>query len=134
MGASCTGGCPIVTRFPGGVHTLQPVGGPACAAMATSEPSSSTSTSMPLGRRAVDPAPEYLSGNVRVKLAHAEAAAELDAAIPDRGRRWDSNIAALRQVLPADLTPAEIDARLGASGSTPTSCSSSSARCSRTPT
>ena len=61
------------------------------------------------------PAPEYLSGNVRVKLAAAEAAAERDAATPDGGRRWDSNIAALRQVLPADLTPAEIDARLGAS-------------------
>ena len=61
------------------------------------------------------PAPEYLSGNVRIKLTAAEAAAERDAATPDGGRRWDSNIAALREVLPADLTPAEIDARLGAS-------------------
>jgi len=61
------------------------------------------------------PAPEYLSGNVRIKLAHAEAAAERDAATPGGGRRWDSNIAALRHVIPTDLTPAEIDARLGAS-------------------
>jgi N12 class adenine-specific DNA methylase len=61
------------------------------------------------------PAPEYLSGNVRIKLAEAETAAERDAASPDGGRRWDANIAALRQVLPVDLTPAEIDARLGAS-------------------
>ncbi len=64
------------------------------------------------------PGPEYLSGNVRVKLAAAEAAAERDAADPaveDGGRRWDANIAALREVIPVDLTPAEIDARLGAS-------------------
>ena len=61
------------------------------------------------------PAPEYLSGNVRTKLAAAEAAAERDAATPEGGRRWDQNIAALREVLPTDLTPAEIDARLGAS-------------------
>ncbi|WP_375481062.1 helicase-related protein [uncultured Jatrophihabitans sp.] len=66
------------------------------------------------------PAPEYLSGNVRAKLAAAEAAAERDAAtqLPDGtngGRRWDANIAALREVVPADLAPAEIDARLGAS-------------------
>jgi N12 class adenine-specific DNA methylase len=61
------------------------------------------------------PAPEYLSGNVRIKLVEAQAAAERDAATPDGGRRWDSNVAALRQVLPVDLTPAEIDARLGAS-------------------
>lgn len=61
------------------------------------------------------PAPEYLSGNVRIKLVHAEAAAERDAATPDGGRRWDANIAALRDVIPTDLTPAEIDARLGAS-------------------
>ncbi len=61
------------------------------------------------------PAPEYLSGNVRAKLAVAEAAAERDAATPAGGRRWDANIAALRQVVPTDLAPAEIDARLGAS-------------------
>jgi len=61
------------------------------------------------------PAPEYLSGNVRVKLAQAEAAADRDAATPNGGRRWDASIAALREVIPTDLTPAEIDARLGAS-------------------
>jgi N12 class adenine-specific DNA methylase len=61
------------------------------------------------------PAPEYLSGNVRVKLAQAEAAAERDAATAPGGGRWDSNVAALRHVIPVDLTPAEIDARLGAS-------------------
>lgn len=61
------------------------------------------------------PAPEYLSGNVRAKLAAAEAAAERDAATEGGGRRWDPNIAALREVLPTDLAPAEIDARLGAS-------------------
>jgi N12 class adenine-specific DNA methylase len=62
------------------------------------------------------PASEYLSGNVRTKLGAAEDAAERerDAAEGD-GRRWDENIAALRGVLPVDLTPAEIDARLGAS-------------------
>jgi N12 class adenine-specific DNA methylase len=59
------------------------------------------------------PAAEYLSGNVRTKLAAAEAAAERDAAAA--AHRWDENIAALRGVLPADLTPAEIDARMGAS-------------------
>jgi N12 class adenine-specific DNA methylase/SAM-dependent methyltransferase len=67
------------------------------------------------GRERLIPAPEYLSGNVRAKLAAAEAAAERDAATEDGGRRWDANIAALREVIPPDLTPAEIDARLGAS-------------------
>ena len=66
------------------------------------------------GTERLIPAPEYLSGNVRVKLVLAEAAAERDAATPDGGRRWDANIAALREVIPTDLTPAEIDARLGA--------------------
>jgi N12 class adenine-specific DNA methylase len=61
------------------------------------------------------PAAEYLSGNVRAKLAAAEAAADRDAATEAGGRRWDANIAALREVLPTDLTPVEIDARLGAS-------------------
>ena len=56
------------------------------------------------------PAPEYLSGNVRVKLHAAELAAEREA-----GNRWDTNITALREVIPTDLSPAEIDARLGAS-------------------
>jgi len=55
-------------------------------------------------------APEYLSGNVRAKLAAAERAAERDG-----GTRWAANVEALRAVLPVDLTPAEIDAQLGAS-------------------
>jgi N12 class adenine-specific DNA methylase len=61
------------------------------------------------------PAPEYLSGNVRAKLDAAEAAADRDAATVEGRRRWDANIAALREVIPPDLNPSEIDARLGAS-------------------
>jgi N12 class adenine-specific DNA methylase len=53
------------------------------------------------------PAAEYLSGNVRDKLRAAERAAEDDP-------RLAVNAAALRQVIPAGLTPGEIDARLGA--------------------
>jgi N12 class adenine-specific DNA methylase len=49
---------------------------------------------------------DYLSGNVRSKLAAAEAGALVDAQFTD-------NVAALRQVQPADLSAAEIDARLG---------------------
>ena len=75
-------------------------------------------------------APEYLSGNVRVKLRAAEHAAQtvqcaVDVPEPPAdtagegparpGPDWQVNIAALRQVLPVDVTPAEIDARLGAS-------------------
>ena len=54
--------------------------------------------------------PEYLSGNVRVKLAEAQAAAARDG-----DQRWAANIQALQEVLPADLTAAEIAVRLGAS-------------------
>lgn len=54
------------------------------------------------------PAAEYLSGKVRAKLGQAEEAAETDP-------RFAVNAAALRRVLPADLGPGEIDARLGAS-------------------
>lgn len=54
------------------------------------------------------PAAEYLSGKVRAKLQDAEKAAEADP-------RFAVNVAALRGVLPADLGPGEIDARLGAS-------------------
>ena len=61
------------------------------------------------------PAAEYLSGNVRIKLAAAEAAAERDSAMPHGAHQWDANVTALRGVIPTDLTPAEIDARLGAS-------------------
>jgi N12 class adenine-specific DNA methylase len=53
------------------------------------------------------PAAEYLSGKVRVKLAEAEQAAEADP-------QFAVNVAALRRVLPADLGPGDIDARLGA--------------------
>ena len=61
----------------------------------------------PTGERLV-PAPEYLSGDVRAKLAVAEAAAGLDG-------RWAANVEALRRVVPAELGPGEIDARLGSS-------------------
>ncbi|HUZ51015.1 MAG TPA: hypothetical protein VMU94_00585 [Streptosporangiaceae bacterium] len=53
------------------------------------------------------PAAEYLSGNVRARLRAAQAAAEDDP-------RFAVNAVALRQVIPADLSPGEIDARLGA--------------------
>ena len=49
----------------------------------------------------------YLSGPVRDKLAIAEAAAELDPA-------YSRNVKALEGVQPADLSPSEITARLGA--------------------
>ncbi len=48
----------------------------------------------------------YLSGNVRAKLVAAEAAAQHDV-------RFRPNVEALRGVQPEDLTPSEIDARLG---------------------
>ena len=51
---------------------------------------------------------DYLSGNVREKLRAAEAAARTD-------HRFQANVEALRQVQPEDLTPADIDARLGSS-------------------
>lgn len=53
-------------------------------------------------------AEEYLSGDVRVKLREARAAAEADPA------RWGGNVRALEEVQPKDLGPAEIRARLGA--------------------
>lgn len=53
-------------------------------------------------------AAEYLSGNVRQKLAAARAAADAD---PDR---YGSNVVALQKALPADLGPGDIEARLGA--------------------
>jgi N12 class adenine-specific DNA methylase len=49
----------------------------------------------------------YLSGNVRAKLAAAEAAATANSDL-------EVNVAALRAVLPADLGAEDIDARLGA--------------------
>ncbi len=51
---------------------------------------------------------DYLSGNVREKLWAAEAAVRTD-------HRFQANVEALRQVQPEDLTPADIDARLGSS-------------------
>jgi N12 class adenine-specific DNA methylase len=53
-------------------------------------------------------ADEYLSGNVRAKLAIAEAAAAADPA-------FERNVEALKAVQPADLTPEQIEVRLGAS-------------------
>ena len=53
------------------------------------------------------PAAEYLSGRVRDKLEAAEQAAADDP-------RYEVNVEELRKVIPADLTPGEIDARLGA--------------------
>lgn len=53
-------------------------------------------------------AAEYLSGDVRRKLAVARQMARHDS-------RYQANVAALEQVVPADLGPSEIDARLGAS-------------------
>jgi N12 class adenine-specific DNA methylase len=55
----------------------------------------------------LEPTAAYLSGNVRRKLAIAQAAAELDP-------RFQANVDALKAVIPADLGSDEIDARLGA--------------------
>lgn len=52
-------------------------------------------------------ADEYLSGNVRAKLA---AARQADAADPGR---WDRHVTALAGVQPADLGPEDISAQLG---------------------
>ncbi len=54
-------------------------------------------------------ADEYLSGDVRKKLARAEAAARKN---PDA---WQANVDALRAVQPADIPPNAIDVALGAS-------------------
>src|SRR5262249_28453950 len=56
-------------------------------------------------------AEEYLSGDVRGKLAAARAAAEKGTGgSPD----WSANVTALEKVQPADLGPDEIRAKLGA--------------------
>ena len=52
-------------------------------------------------------ADEYLSGNVRKKLAQARQAAQKDAVFQD-------NVAALEKAQPKDLAASEIDVRLGA--------------------
>ena len=54
------------------------------------------------------PADEYLSGNVREKLAWAKRSAEVS---PEE---YADNVAALQAVQPADLTAADISVRLGA--------------------
>lgn len=54
------------------------------------------------------PADEYLSGNVRRKLADAEAAARVN-------RAFQRNVEALKAVQPKELLPGEIKARLGSS-------------------
>jgi N12 class adenine-specific DNA methylase len=55
----------------------------------------------------LEPAAAYLSGNVRRKLAAAEAAAAHDP-------RFQTNVDALKKVIPADLGVDEVDGRLGA--------------------
>jgi N12 class adenine-specific DNA methylase len=50
---------------------------------------------------------QYLSGDVRVKLENAKAAAAANPA-------YHENVTALEAVQPVDLTPSEIEARLGA--------------------
>jgi N12 class adenine-specific DNA methylase len=49
---------------------------------------------------------DYLSGNVRLKLAAAESAALVD-------KQFEPNVEALKAVQPDDLSASEIDARLG---------------------
>lgn len=54
------------------------------------------------------PAAEYLSGNVRAKLAKAREA------VKDDPRLYHSNVAKLTEVQPVDLLPEDIHVRLGA--------------------
>jgi len=61
----------------------------------------------------LEPAGNYLSGDVRTKLDVARLAAERDA-------RFEGHVHALEQIAPIDLEPSEIDARLGASWISPT--------------
>jgi hypothetical protein len=68
--------------------------------------SANWSTTNPVPNRLV-PAAEYLSGNVRAKLDTCRA-------IDDPDGRFRANIAALERVLPRQLEPTEITARLGA--------------------
>ena len=60
------------------------------------------------GREKYQPADEYLSGNVREKLAVAKRSAELSPA------DYRPNVEALERVQPVDLTASEISVRLGA--------------------
>ncbi len=59
------------------------------------------------GKAVYAAADEYLSGNVRQKLAQARRAAEADPVFQD-------NVEALEQALPKDLDASEIEVRLGA--------------------
>lgn len=59
------------------------------------------------GTERLVPAAEYLSGNVREKLNVATTAASDDP-------RYGVNVSALQKVLPRELRPDEIDARMGA--------------------
>jgi N12 class adenine-specific DNA methylase len=59
------------------------------------------------GTSQIIPASEYLSGNVRAKLAACRA-------VDDPAGHYRSNTAALERVLPRQLEPAEITTRLGA--------------------
>ncbi|MFK0295636.1 helicase-related protein [Streptomyces sp. NPDC090442] len=59
------------------------------------------------GSNRLVPRGEYLSGNVREKLAAAEKAAAADP-------RFAANVAALKNIIPRDLEPSEIKVKLGA--------------------
>jgi len=68
-----------------------------------------------LGTGRLVAAAEYLSGNVRVKLRSAQHAVEQVELGAGSEVDWRVNVVALREVVPTDLTLAEIDGRLGAS-------------------
>ncbi|HYB24206.1 MAG TPA: hypothetical protein VED41_10435, partial [Solirubrobacteraceae bacterium] len=71
------------------------------------------------------PSAEYLSGDVRIKLDQARAAAARDTSL-------EHNVMALERVLPPDLGSRRDRAQArGPPGSTPTPTSSSSVSCSR---
>lgn len=55
-----------------------------------------------------EPADEYLSGNIRIKLERAKAAAELN-------EKYKKNVSALENVMPARISAADISCQLGAS-------------------
>ena len=59
------------------------------------------------GTGTLTPAAQYLSGNVREKLKTVLSVSTEDS-------RYAANVTALEEVIPADLGPAEIEARLGA--------------------
>ena len=59
------------------------------------------------------PAAEYLSGNVRTRLVAATDASR-EAVASGGDDPWAGNVAALTEVVPVDLEPGDIDARLGA--------------------